>query len=190
MMQTWGRLVAQRAWAVLIGGLAVVAAAAVFGLGVFGSLSDGGFEDPASESAKSLAREHALFASHDTDVVVIYSSPTMKVSDPAFKDSVQDVVGALPKGSVERVTSWYETPSPTLVSKDEHATRVIIALRGTSQDEKATRYDEVRPLLEAKGLTTNVGGQWAVFGDVNETVSRTSPGPRESRCRSCSCCAS
>jgi len=172
MMQTWGRLMAQRAWAVLIGGLAVVAAAAVFGLGVFGSLSNGGFEDPASESARSLAREHATFASHDADVVAIYSSPSLKVTDPAFKASVENAVSALPKGSVERVTSWYQTPSPTLVSKDGHATRVIIALHGTSQDQKATRYDEVRPLLDAKGLTTNVGGQWAVFGDVNTTVSK------------------
>ena len=38
MMQTWGRLVARRAWAVLIAGLVLVAAAAVFGLGVFGKM--------------------------------------------------------------------------------------------------------------------------------------------------------
>jgi len=172
MMQTWGRLVAQRAWAVLIGGLVLVAATAVFGLGVFDRLSNGGFEDPASESARSLAKEHATFISHDTDVVAIYSSPSMKVTDPAFKASVSSVISGLPKGSVERVTSWYQTPSPTLVSKDEHATRVILTLSGTSQDEKSTLYDQVRPHLDAKGLTTNVGGQWAVFGDVNHSVSR------------------
>ena len=172
MMQTWGQLVARRAWAVLIGGMALVLAAAVFGLGVFGSLSNGGFEDPASESAKSLTAEHATFTSHDADVVVIYSSPTMKASDPAFKASVQNVISGLPKGSVARVTTWYQAPSPTLVSKDEHATRVIFTLSGTSQDQKSTLYDQVRPHLDAKGLTTNVGGQWAVFGDVNHTVSK------------------
>jgi len=152
--------------------MALVVAAAVFGLGVFGSLSNGGFEDPASESAKSLTAEHATFTSHDADVVVIYSSPTMKASDPAFKASVQNVISGLPKGSVARVTTWYQAPSPTLVSKDEHATRVIFTLSGTSQDQKSTLYDQVRPHLDAKGLTTNVGGQWAVFGDVNHTVSK------------------
>ena len=172
MMQTWGRLVAQRAWAVLIGGVVLVAAAAVFGLGVFGSLSNGGFEDAASESARSLALEHATFTSHDADVVVIYSSKSMKVSDPAFEESVSKVIKGLPKASIERVTTWYQTPSPTLVSKDEHATRVIISLSGMSQNEKTTRYDQVRPHLDAMGLTTNVGGQWAVFSDVNHTVSK------------------
>jgi uncharacterized membrane protein YdfJ with MMPL/SSD domain len=172
MMQTWGRLVARRAWAVLIAGLVLVAAAAVFGLGVFGSLSSGGFDNPASESARSLAIERATFTGQDADVVVIYSSASMKVSDPAFRQSVSNVIRGLPKGSIQRVTSWYETPSPTLVSKDQHATRVIIALTGTSQDEKSARYDQVRTHLDAKGLTTNVGGQWAVFRDVNSTVSR------------------
>jgi uncharacterized membrane protein YdfJ with MMPL/SSD domain len=171
MMQTWGRFVAQRAWAVLIGGLVLAAGAAVFGLGVFGSLSNGGFDDPASESARSLAAEHSTFTSHDPDIVVIYSSASMKVSDPAFKESVLNVIKGLPKGSAERVTTWYEAPSPTLVSKDEHATRVIISLKGTSQSQKSSLYDQVRPQLNAKGLTTNVGGQWAVFGDVNHTVS-------------------
>jgi len=171
-MQSWGRLVARRARAFLIGGLTLVAAAAVFGLGVFDSLSNGGFDDPASESARSLQKEHATFASHDPDVVVIYSSPSMKVSDPAFKESVASVISRLPKGSVESVTSWYQTPLPTLISKDEHATRVILALSGTSQGQKATRYDEVRTHLDAKGLTTTVGGPWAVFRDVNSTVSK------------------
>jgi len=172
MMQAWGRVVAQRAGAVLIVGLVAVAAAAVYGLGVFDSLSNGGFEDPASESSRALAREHATFASHDVDVLVIYSSPSLKVSDPAFKKPVTDVISGLPKGLVEGVTTWYETPSPTLVSKDEHATRVLITLSGTSQDQKSAGYEQIRTQLDARGLATVVGGQWAVFDDVNSAVSR------------------
>src|SRR5450756_762678 len=96
MMQTWGRLVARRAWTVLIAGLVLVAAAAVYGLGVFNSLSNGGFDDPAAESARSLVAEHAAFTSHDADIVVIYSSPSMTVSDPAFRESVSKVIAGLP----------------------------------------------------------------------------------------------
>ena len=172
MMRKWGSLLARRAAAVLISAVALVAAAAVFGLGVFGSLSNGGFEDPASESARSLAKEQATFTSHDPDVVAIYSNPALKVSDPAFKEAVANVIKGLPKEAVERVTSWYESPSPTLISKDAHSTRIIITLRGTSQDEKSTRFDQVRPRLGAEGLTTNVGGAWAVFADVNKAISR------------------
>src|SRR5450631_2887042 len=172
MMQSWGHLVARRAWTVLIAGLVLVAAAAVFGLGVFGSLSNGGYDDPASASARALVKEHATFTSHDADIVVIYSSGSMKVSDPAFRASVSNVIKALPKGSIQRVTSWYQTPSPTLISKDPHATRVIFALSGTTQNQKATLYDRLSTHLDAKELTTTVGGQWAVFRDVNNAVSR------------------
>jgi len=172
MMQRWGRFVARRAWTVLVAGLVLVAAAAVFGLGVFGSLSNGGYDDPASDSARSLVKEHATFTSHDADIVVIYSSASMKVSDPAFRASVSNVINGLPKGSIQRVTSWYLTPSPTLISKDQHATRVIFALSGTTQDQKATLFDRLSTHLDAKGLSTTVGGQWAVFRDVNHAVSR------------------
>ena len=171
MMQSWGHLVARRAKTVLGAGLALVVVAAVFGLGVFGSLSNGGFDDPASESARSLVTEHATFASHDADIVIIYSSPSMRVSDPAFRESVSNVISGLPKGSTQRVTTWYQTPSPTLISGDQHATRVIISLSGTTQDEKGTLFDQVRPHLDAKGLSTSVGGAWAVFRDVNKHVS-------------------
>jgi trehalose monomycolate/heme transporter len=172
MIQTWGRLVARRAWTVLIIGLVLVAAAAVFGLGVFGSLSSGGFDNPASESSRSAATQEATFPGHDADVVVIYSSASMRVSDPAFSASVSNVIRRLPEGSIRHVTSWYQTPSSTLVSKDQHATRVIIDLSGRSQGEKAASYDQVKTHLEAMGLTTNVGGQSAVFSDVNSTISR------------------
>jgi trehalose monomycolate/heme transporter len=172
MMRTWGALVARRAWTVLAVGLVLATAAAVYGLGVFGALGNGGFEDPASESARALATEHATFRSHDADIVVIYSSPTLTVGDPAFRKSVSDAIGGLPAGSVERVTSWYQAPSPTLVSKDRHATRVIFALSGTSPDEKEALFDDVSPHLDASGLTTTVGGLWAVSGDVNRTVAR------------------
>jgi RND superfamily putative drug exporter len=172
MMQRWGRFVAGRAWTVLIAGLVLVAAAAIYGLGVFGSLSSGGYDDPASESARSLVKEHATFTSHDADIVVIYSSASMKVSDPAFRASVASAISGLPKGSIQRITSWYQTPSPTLISKDQHATRVIFALSGTSQAQKAALYDQVSPHLDAKGLSTAVGGAWAVFRDVNQAVSR------------------
>ena len=171
MMQSWGRFVAGRAWTVLIAGLVLVVAAAIYGLGVFGSLSSGGYDDPASESARSLVKEHATFTSHDADIVVIYSSASMKVSDPAFQRSISNVIKGLPKGSIQRVTTWYQTPAPALISKDQHSTRVIVALSGTSQAQKAALYDRVSPHLEAKGLSTMVGGAWAVFRDVNHRVS-------------------
>jgi len=81
----------------------------------------------------------------------------MKVSDPAFKESVSNVISGLPKGFVKRVTNWYDTPSPGLVSTDQHATRVILALSGKTQNQDFAIYSQIRTHLDAKGLTTNVG---------------------------------
>ncbi|KRF26893.1 efflux RND transporter permease subunit [Phycicoccus sp. Soil803] len=171
-MKTWGQFVARRSWAVLLGGLAVVLVAAAYGIGVFGSLSNGGFDDPATDSAKELALEQATFPGRETDLVVVYSSPTLKVSDTAFQKAVTDTLAALPASDVAGTVTWYATQSPGLVSTDGHATRVIITLAGATQDEKSADWDAVKDDLSAPGLSTSVGGRWAVFGDVNEQVSK------------------
>jgi trehalose monomycolate/heme transporter len=173
MLNAWGAFLARHARATLTAAIAVVIASAIYGVGVFGSLSNGGFDDPASESARELAAEQATFGDHGNDLVAIYSSPTLSVDDPAFESAVTDVVKGLPAESVDRVVSHYSAPSaPGLVSSDGHATRVFITLAGDTQDAKATSYDDVDGLLEAEGLDTHVAGQWAVFGDVNDTVSK------------------
>ena len=84
-MNRWGAFVARRARAVLAVSIVLVAAAAVFGLGVFGALSDGGFEDPAAESSRAGAAIQDTFPDSSADLVVVYSSPDLTVADPAFR---------------------------------------------------------------------------------------------------------
>ncbi|MBA2559159.1 MAG: MMPL family transporter [Propionibacteriales bacterium] len=172
MLKVWAGVVTRHAGLVLVLGVSAIVAAAVFGLGVFGALSEGGFEDPNSESSMELAAERANFPSHDADVVVIYSSPDLTVDDALFKQSVEAVVASLPAQAVDRVESDVDTPERGLVSEDGHATMVLVSLAGDSDEAKTTNYDTVKPLLSATGgLTTDIGGPWAVFGDVNDTVS-------------------
>src|SRR3954468_22926718 len=174
MLRAWGSFLARHARATLTTAVAVVLSSAVYGIGVFGSLSNGGFDDPATESARELAAEQAVFGDHGDDLVAIYSSPTLSVDDPAFEKAVTDVVDRLPSGAVSRVVSHYDSPgTPGLVSSDGHAPRVLITLAGADQDAKSSSYDSVDGTLDAVGpahLTTSVAGPWAVFGDVNDTV--------------------
>ena len=170
-MYTWGRMIAARAGLVLAGGLVLMAVAAGFGLGVFGSLSDGGFDDPDSESSRALAAERDVFGSRGADVVAIYTSDRLEVDDPEFRDAVTGTLAALPEDAVARVVSYYDSPDPSLVGADGRTTRVILTLAGDTQDAKSTSWDAVADELDAPGLTTNLGGEWAVYGDVNEQVS-------------------
>src|SRR3954451_24675731 len=96
MLRAWGEFLARHARGTLTAAIAVVIASAVYGVGVFGSLSNGGFDDPATESARELAAEQATFGDQGSDLVAVYSSPTLSVDDPAFETAVDDVVARLP----------------------------------------------------------------------------------------------
>jgi trehalose monomycolate/heme transporter len=171
MLVRWGGFVARRSRLVVSVGLLLVLAAAGFGFGVFDKLQDGGFEDADSESALAADAEQAAFGRREADLVAIYSSDSLTVDDPAFEESVRDVVSDLPAASVSNVVTWYDTEDPALVSEDRQATQVLVSLSGDTQDELSTSADEVKPELEAEGLTTDIAGQYAVFGDVNDNVS-------------------
>ncbi|WP_341927795.1 MMPL family transporter [Nocardioides psychrotolerans] len=172
MIERWGDLVARRARAVLLAGVALAIAAAVYGIGVFDSLSQGGFDDPGSESARELALEQETFGNKSVDVVAIYSSEDLTASDPAFRQTVEDVVTAIPDGLTSAVVAYYDAPADQgLVSRDRHAAQVRISLAGTTQDDYLRHYDELAPILEADGLETDLAGAFAVYNDVNEITS-------------------
>ncbi|CAM3287198.1 MMPL family transporter [Nocardioides dubius] len=169
MVDRWGRFVARRSLPVLIAGLLTAVLAGIYGAGVFGGLSDGGFDDPASESSRQLAAEREVFGNQAVDVVAIYSSDTLQAADPEFQAAVEGVVTALPDG-VSAVT-WYDTQDPSMLGKDGDATTVYISLAGTTQDENSTSFKEIRGQLSAEGLKTELAGTWAVYDDVNEHTS-------------------
>ena len=172
MLIRWGAFVARRARLVVAAGVLLVIAAAGFGFGVFDKLQDGGFDDPASQSAKAADLEQDAFGRREADLVAIYSSDSMAVDDPAFESAVDDVLSGIPDDAVTHVVNWYDTGDPSLVSADRHSTQVVVSLAGDTQDELSSSADEVRPVLESDQLTTHVAGQYAVFSDVSETVGK------------------
>ncbi len=174
MIERWGAFVARRALAVLLAGLAVMVAAGAYGFGVFDHLSQGGFDDASSESARELAAERDTFGNQTIDVVAIYSSDDLTAADPEFRSAVEQVVAGLTPGTTSTVIPYYAAPeSARLVSTDGHSAQVLISLAGDSQDEYLSNYDELAPTLEAPAdtLETDLAGAFAVFNDVNEITS-------------------
>ncbi|QIX28530.1 MMPL family transporter [Nocardioides sp. JQ2195] len=170
-MERWGAVIARRAVHVVVIGVLVVLGAGAYGAGVFGDLSQGGFDDPSSESSRELAKEREVFGNQTVDVVAIYSSDDKTVDDPEFEASVREVVAGLPDVTTT-VVNHYDTPSPALVSHDQHAVQVLISLEGESQNELLESWDALEPHLEADGLETDVAGAFAVYGDVNEITEK------------------
>ncbi|MGA8847917.1 MAG: MMPL family transporter, partial [Nocardioides sp.] len=180
MVERWAGVVARRARRVLVIGLLVTIGAATYGLGVFGSLSQGGFDDPGTESARELRLEQQTFGNQSIDVVAIYAAPAgsgLQVGDAAFESAVREVVSQLPPTAVTSVVTSYDLPpedAAPLISRDGTAVQVLVSLAGESQDDFLTGYDEIAPILESVGggLTTELAGSYAVYNDVNEITSK------------------
>ncbi len=171
MIERWGAFVARRALAVLLAGIALAVAAGAYGFGVFDTLSQGGFDDRDSESARELVLEQDTFGNQSIDVVAIYSSDDLTADQPDFRDAVADVVAAIPAGTTSSVVPYYESGDAQLVSEDQHSAQILISLAGRSQDDYLRNYDKLEPMLEAEGVQTDVAGAFAVYNDVNEITS-------------------
>jgi RND superfamily putative drug exporter len=155
---------------VLIAGLLATVLAGITGLGVFGSLSDGGFEDPESESARATALVTETFGATQADVLVLYSHPDgLRVDEPAFERSVRQTVSALPASDVVSALTTYDGV-PGLVSDDGQTTLVPITLAATDEEARAEAYERIIDRLDAPGLTAEIGGPSAIFSDVGEQV--------------------
>ena len=172
MLERWATVLARRPLAVLLAGLAMVMAAGAYGFGVFDHLSQGGFDDPDSESARELALERDTFGNQTIDVVAVYSSEDLVASDPEFQAVVEEVVAGIPEGTTAQVVPYYEAPADAgLVTEDGRSAQVLISLAGESQNDYLSNYDKLSPHLEADGLDTDLAGAFAVFNDVNEITS-------------------
>src|ERR1700739_1665102 len=122
MFASWGRLLYRRRALVLLAGLVGVAIAGVFGTGVFGRLqSAGGFTAPGSQSAVATSLAQRAFGRDAPDVVVLYSSTTMTVADPAYRAAVTGALSALPRRDVVSAASYFSTGQSRFVSPDRRA---------------------------------------------------------------------
>src|SRR3712207_1656164 len=135
MFEALGRVMYRRRRWVVAAALAFVVFAGVWGTGVFGSLTGGGFEDPGSESSKAAEVADRTFGRNFPDVVVLYRSDDATVDDPAFRTAVTDSLDALPSGLVDATTTFWSTGAPALVSTDRHATYAVLELAGDVDEE-------------------------------------------------------
>ncbi|SCL33722.1 putative drug exporter of the RND superfamily [Micromonospora pallida] len=169
MFAWWGRMVVRLRWTVLAAGLALVVIGATWGAAVFGQLTGGGFDDPASESSRAAARITEELGPQGADVIVLFSDDTTTVDQPAFRDPVTATLTRLREHpEVRQVTSWYETQAPTLVSDDRRATYALVQLRATDEDDKTAAYADLVPAFDTPGVRTETGGTVPFLHVANE----------------------
>ncbi len=156
--------------------LLFVAFAGLWGTGVFGKLSSGdNFTPPSSQSQHEANVADQVFGRNDADVVVLYHSGTMTVSDPAYRQAVTTALSSLPRADVAKVTTYWSSGSPRLVSTDRHSTYAVLQLTGADDAARHQTYDAIKndlapPSLAADGVTAKAGGNVAMEVAINNEV--------------------
>jgi RND superfamily putative drug exporter len=176
MFEAWGRGLYARRRLTLGITLVLVVFAAVWGTGVFGQLSSGdNFTPPASQSQREASEASQVFGRDDADVVVLYRSPALTVSDPGYRQAVTAALSTLPHADVARVTTYWSSGSASLVSTDRHATYAVLQLTGADDAARHTTYAAIKPdltpaSLAASGITARVGGNVPMEVAINSEV--------------------
>ena len=173
MFGWWGRTVVRVRGAVILAALALVAAGATWGLGVFGELTGGGYDDPGSESNRARDAIAERLHRPDPDLVVLWSSANTTVQDARVRAAIDAAVAEIrEQPQVTNVASYLDGRTPGLVSNDGRATYATVWLVGDDADAKLAAYEAVEPHLDAAGLRTDVGGEVAFNQQANEQTER------------------
>ncbi len=158
-------------WLVVVASLLVVAGMAVYGSGLFGFLKSGGFTDPASKSTRAQALLDSRLGGSTPDVIVLMSSQTLNVTDPAFKDAALQVISTLQaRHEVASVTSYYSTLNARLLSKDGHETFALVQMAAKDESVKEKDFKTIQPLITSSTLQISTGGSVAINVAVNTQV--------------------
>jgi RND superfamily putative drug exporter len=184
MFETWGRGLYRTRRLTL--GIAVlfVVVAGVWGTGVFSKLTSGNtFSPPDSQSQRESDIAAKVFGRNTPDVVVLYRSATMTVSNPAYRHAVTSALAALPSSDVARVATFWSSGQPGLVSADRHDTYAVLQLKGVDDTARQDAYKAIKGDLSAgagagagagalarAGITSDVGGTVPTDVAINSEV--------------------
>ncbi|AVH58583.1 MULTISPECIES: MMPL family transporter [Streptomyces] len=153
--------------------VAVVAMGAL-GLGAFGKLLGGGFEDPSAPSARAQQLIDEKFGGESNLVLLVRADDGGDVGSPAAERAGRALTSEL-KGepTVSNVISYWDTGSSTLTSRDGDAALVLAHVKGDDTE----RGDNASAIMDEytgdrNGLTVRAGGEASVGDEVPTQVAK------------------
>jgi uncharacterized membrane protein YdfJ with MMPL/SSD domain len=159
MLTAYGSFLYRARWGVFLGMLILTIGAGAWGFGLFGKLTGGGFGDPQSESTRAVQLLNTKLGGASPDVIILLSSDTMQVTDPAFALAANKLLSTLKtRSQVTSLISYYSTNSQSLISHDGHKTFAVLQLAGQDTVSKQKAYASLLPLLSSPTLQVTMGG--------------------------------
>ena len=170
MFAAWGTWVARHRWPVLVIALAAVIGAGVWGMGVFGQLSEGGYNDPNSESSQAADVVRTALGARNADIVVIYTPTAGTIDNPALAQRVQQRLAALPHDAVTATDSYWVGDKPQYATADKSRAVAVLTLAGQNDSDKLTAFKKISGKLEVEGAADQVAGA-AALGEASASLS-------------------
>ncbi|MFB9906625.1 MMPL family transporter [Allokutzneria oryzae] len=171
MFVSWGSVVHRRRWLVAVAIVLFTVVGGAWGAGVFGALSQGGYEDPSSEAARATATAKEALGRQGGDLVVIYTAPDGgTIDDPALGEKITAKLRALPKDKVDSALSYWDTRAPQFADADKQRGLAVITMRSGDENERISQYPELRDQLQVDGVRTQIAGFVPMAAAINETT--------------------
>jgi putative drug exporter of the RND superfamily len=158
----------------------VMVAAAIFGLPVAKSLSPGGFQDPASESARAIHVLTDKFGQSDQQLVILVTAPGGAQSAEARQVGT-DIVDRLKRAAgVFNVSSAWTAPATNpghlaadLVSKDGKSGLIVANLKGGENYAQNYAKTLSKQVVYGRGaVAVRAGGVATVYAQINHQNER------------------
>jgi RND superfamily putative drug exporter len=163
----------RRPWLTLAGWATVLIAAIAISAAFLGDALSGDEEvtsDTDSRRADELAFER--FAAEqgpgqDTSEVVVVRSATTTVDEPRFERRVDGIATELLGAGATGVTTFYDTGERRLVSRDDDATGMLVALGPDAEDDIDGVVDAVRAADGEGGFDATITGEFTLDADFS-----------------------
>ena len=173
MFAAWGHFVYRYRWAVLgVSAALMVLSAVVSARG--GDLKSGGIIQTSESGRAAKLIQNELPRSSGTSFTVLFSSPTLKVTDPAYKAAVEQALAPVRSDArVQSVLTAYD-PGPqagALVSKDQRSLIAVVSVKDESVAAQKY-YTELRDAIRSDTLGVQATGYLAINHDFNTILER------------------
>lgn len=173
MFARWGHVVTGHRWTTVIVVVMLALIGSGYGLGVFGSLTQGGYEDPNSEAVRASQVIQETEGTTAADIVAIYTVPEgQTVDSPEVGAAVADALGELAADDVNSVFTYWDTQDPALRSDDGLSAVALITLAGEDSTDKQPIYDDIEDTLRVAGVDTALAGITPLESAISEQTKK------------------
>jgi RND superfamily putative drug exporter len=176
MFTRLGQLIVRRRRTVLVATLLGLVVAVVVGAGVFSALTNGGFDDPRSESTRAIETLDEEFDTGSADLVAIVtaSGGDVDADDVVAAGSALTAELAAIEGT-DDVASYWSLGAPAPLRSTE-GDRALVLMRFPGAEEDPERIATIETIideysgLQRDGITVGLAGTEPVFAAIGETI--------------------